>query len=89
MVQVESLANAIKQLKSDSKLVPKSSSISQLGAFLDKRGILRVDGRLEKSNLTEEENHSVILPKKSAVYNMIIQCSVFSVDVSVKDTRVL
>ena len=89
MVQVESLANAIKQLKSDSKLVPKSSSISQLGPFLDKRGILRVDGRLEKSNLTEEENHSVILPQKSAVYNMIIQCSFFSVDVSVKDTRVL
>ena len=33
--------------------------------------ILRVGGRLRKSNLTEEENHPVILPTKCAVSNII------------------
>ena len=72
LVQAESFANEIKQLKSEKKMVPESSSISQLDPFLDNRGILRVGGRLRKSNLTGEENHPVILPKKCAVSNMII-----------------
>ena len=75
LVQAESFANEIKQLKSEKKMVPESSGISQLDPFLNNRGILRVGGRLRKSNLTEEENHLVILPKKCAVSNMIIQWS--------------
>ena len=75
MVQAESLANEIKQLKSEKKMVPESSGSSQLDPFLNNRGILRVGGRLRKSNLTEEGNHLVILPKKCAVSNMIIQWS--------------
>ena len=47
--------------------------------FLDNRGILRVGGRLRKSNLTGEENHSVILPKKCAISNMMIQWSHHSI----------
>ena len=35
--------------------------------------MLWVGGRLRKSNLTEEENHAVIFPKKYAVSNVIIQ----------------
>ena len=73
LVQAESFASEIKQLKSEKKMVPESSSISQLDPFLDNRNILRVRGRLGKLNLTEEENHSVILPKKCVVSNMIIQ----------------
>ena len=53
-------------------MVPESSGSSQLDPFLNNRGILRVGGRLRKSNLTEEENHLV---KKCAVSNMIIQWS--------------
>ena len=79
LVQTESFANEIKQLKSDKKMVPESSGISQLDPFLDNRGILRVGGRLRKSNLAEEENHPVLLPKKCAVSNMIIQWSHHSV----------
>ena len=41
--------------------------------------ILQVVGRLRKSNLLEEENHPVILPKRFAVSNMIIQWSHHSV----------
>ena len=56
-------------------MVPESSGISRLNPFLDNRGILRVGGRSRKSNLTEEENHTVILPKKCMVSNMIIHWS--------------
>ena len=79
LVQAESFANEIKHLKSEKKMIPESSGISQLDPFRDNRGILRVGGRLRKSNLTEEENHPVILPKKCAVSNMIIQWSHHSV----------
>ena len=54
-------------------MVPESSSINQLDPFLDNRSILHVGGRLKISNLTEGENHPVILPKKCAVSNMSIQ----------------
>ena len=63
LVQAESFANEIKQLKSEKKMVPESSSINQLDPFLDNRSILHVGGRLKISNLTEGENHPVILPK--------------------------
>ena len=56
-------------------MFPESSSISQLEPYLHNRGILRVDERLRKSNLTEEENHPVILPKKCSVFNMNFQWS--------------
>ena len=79
LVQAESFANDIKQLKSQKKMVPESSSISQLDPFLDNRGILRVGERLRKSNLSQEENHPVILPKKCAVANKTIQWSHHSV----------
>ena len=79
LVQAESFVNEIKQLKSAKKMVPESSGISQLDLFLDDKGILRVGGRLRKSNLTEEENHLVILPKKCVVSIMIIQWSHHSV----------
>ena len=75
LVQAESFTTKIKQLKSEKKLVPESSGISQLDPLLHNRGILRVRGRLSKSNLTEEESHPVILPKKYAVFNMITQWS--------------
>ena len=79
LVQAESFANEIKQLKLEKNMVPESSSTSQLDPFLDNTGILRVGGRLKKSNLTGEENHPVIIPKKFAVPNMIIQWSHHSV----------
>ena len=73
LVQAESFVHKIKKLKSEKKVVSKTSSVSQLDPFLDNRGILWVDGRWRKSNLTEEENHPVILQKKYAVSDMIIQ----------------
>ena len=56
-------------------MVPEISNISHLDPFVDKRDILRVDRTLRKSNLTEEDNHPIIPPKKSAVSYMIIKRS--------------
>ena len=64
LVQAESFANEIKQLKSEKKMVPESSGTSHLDPFLNNRDILRVGWRFRKSSLTEEENHPVILSKK-------------------------
>ena len=44
-VQAESFASEIKQLKSEQKMVPESSSSSQFDPFLYNRGISRVAGR--------------------------------------------
>ena len=79
LVQTESFANEIKQPKSEKKMVPEISSISQFDPFLDNRGILSVGGRLRKSNLTMEENHPVILLKKYVISNMITHWSHHSV----------
>ena len=55
LIQVESFANEIKQLKSVKKVDPESNSITHLNPLLDNRGNLQVGGRLGKSNLSEEE----------------------------------
>ena len=73
LVEAETFPNEIKQLKSGKKMVPECSSISQLDPFLDSRSILHIGGRLKIPNLTEGENHPVILPKKCAVSSMSIQ----------------
>ena len=75
MVQAESFDREIKHLMSKKEMVPNYSSISQLDPFLDSDNIIRVDERLRKSSLTEAEQHPVILPKKAAVSDAIIQWS--------------
>ena len=54
LVKTKSSANEIKQLKSEKKMVPESSTISELDRFMDKRGIPGVAGRMTKSILTVE-----------------------------------
>ena len=73
MVQAESFNKEIKDLMSKKEMVLSYSSISQVDPFLNSYKILRVGGRLRKSSLTEAEQHSVILPKKSTANEVIIQ----------------
>ena len=56
------------------KSVNKSSSIRQLNPFLDQQQILRVGGRIEKSNLNEEITHPIILPKCNITRMIISMC---------------
>ena len=51
--------------------VPRISSIHQLDPFLDKDGVLRVGGRLVKSNLSHE--HPVLVPKRCNISQLIFR----------------
>lgn len=54
------------------KNIPKNSPLLSLNPFLDSDGILRVGGRLENTNLSFEQRHPVILPKKHIYTEMLI-----------------
>lgn len=43
--------------------ISKNSTIFNLDPYLDDEGVMRVKGRLEKSNLNFESKHPIILPK--------------------------
>ena len=59
-------------LKERRKLL-RSSNIVKLDPFLDQDGILRVGGRLNRSSLTFEEKHPILLPKKHHLSQLIIR----------------
>ena len=47
----------------DRKTLMKRSSVYKLDPFIDERGLLRVGGRLTKSNLHFTDVHPIHLPK--------------------------
>ena len=49
------------------------SSIYKLDPFLDRCGLLRVGGRIQKSTVSEEMKHPVLLARKSEIAVMIIR----------------
>ena len=51
--------------------MPRTSSIHQLDPFLDKDGVLRMGGRLVKSNLSLK--HPVLVPKYCNISQLIIR----------------
>ena len=75
-VQSESLSE---ELKSDRRIaesnkpetVPKSSKLYRLDPFVDNNGVLRVGGRLRRATLQFGEKHSVLIPKKNHVADLI------------------
>ena len=50
----------------------KKSSIYRLNPFVDPKGILRVGGRLRRSDVKYEEKHPVILPKRNHLSKLAI-----------------
>ena len=63
-VQEVEFEEELKALRSN-KSIPKTSKLLTLNPFLDERGVLRVGGRLENSNLAYGQKHQVILPSKN------------------------
>lgn len=61
---------AVRQRDSSLK---KNSCMYRLDPYLDADGILRVGGRLRRSNMSESVKHPSILPKKSHITELIIQ----------------
>ena len=51
----------------------KKSSIYKLDPYLDRYGLLRVGGRIQKSIVSEEMKHPVLLARKSEIAVMIIR----------------
>jgi hypothetical protein len=70
--QAEVFADELKDLKSKGK-VSVSSKILQLNPFIDHKGLLRVGGRLQKSNLPEDTKHQIILPPGHMLTRLIIR----------------
>lgn len=61
----------VKKLSKDSK-VHRGSCLFRLTPFLDKKGILRVGGRMRNAPLSENERHPIILPKESTLTQLWI-----------------
>ena len=56
-----------------SKSISKQSNIYKLDQFLDKKGILRVGGRMRKSTLEYKLKHPVLLPKEGHITSLIMR----------------
>ena len=54
-------------------ILNKKISIYKLDPFLDRCGLLRVGGRIQKSTVSEEMKHPVLLARKSEIAVMIIR----------------
>ena len=54
-------------------ILNKKSSIYKLDPFLDRCGLLRVGGQIQKSIVSEEMKHPVLLARKSEIAVMIIR----------------
>lgn len=57
----------------DKKNVSHKSSILSLHPFLDKNGILRVEGRLGNSTLTYGQKHPIIIPKNGHLTTLLVR----------------
>ncbi|XP_026474282.1 uncharacterized protein LOC113377981 [Ctenocephalides felis] len=75
LVQLETFTKVIKNLQ-DSKHTPSLKLMSELKSlhpFLDKSGFLRVGGRIENADVSYEQKHPIILPKKHYVTRLLLK----------------
>jgi hypothetical protein len=81
MVQRERFSTEIRKLSNTTQSTDEGASSSfrkgtyfdQLHPFLDDKGIIRVGGRLKKSDLSYNQKHPALLPTKHPVTDMIIR----------------
>ncbi|XP_071639832.1 uncharacterized protein [Temnothorax longispinosus] len=71
IIQRCSFSSEIKII-SQGQSLSKSNPLVRLTPYIDTNGMLRVGGRLQNSLLTEENKHPFILPKDSALTNLVI-----------------
>lgn len=71
MAQNQVYSNEINNLKIG-KPLPKDSKLLCLNPFLDDKGILRVKGRLSKSNFPDYIKFPIIIPRKSKLEELLI-----------------
>ncbi|XP_053403242.1 uncharacterized protein LOC128558339 [Mercenaria mercenaria] len=71
-VQIEAYSEEYQCLDAG-KSIPKKSAIATLNPFIDAKGVLRVDGRLERSDWTSYEKHPAIVPKKHHIATLLVR----------------
>ncbi|XP_053389483.1 uncharacterized protein LOC123532195 [Mercenaria mercenaria] len=71
-IQQESFSREIGCL-TNKKTLLKDSHVVKLSPFLDERGILRVGGRLRKSQLAAREKNPILIPGRSHVASLIVR----------------
>lgn len=69
----ENSSNDRDHIRQRKTVMKKTSSLFRLNPFLDKKGILRVGGRLTRANVPFHIKHPVILPRKGHVTALIIR----------------
>lgn len=72
LTQRQSFSEEIHDLKTGSALNSRSK-LMPLAPFLDERGILRVGGRLQNSDLPFSQKHPILLPKNSHITDLLIR----------------
>ena len=71
-VQQDFYANELESLKH--KLpVGKGSSLAGLNPFIDSSGFIRVGGRINMANVSEDERNPIILPSKGWIATLIVR----------------
>ena len=58
---------------SDSRRLNRKCSISQLHLFIDESDVILVGGRLQSSHISDNCKHSILLPRKGKVSDLIIK----------------
>lgn len=71
-VQEFGFSGAIADLRAG-KQIRVSSNLLALNPFVDKKGLLRVGGRIQNSNLTFENKHPIILPSDSRFTQLLFE----------------
>ena len=62
----------MKKQESEEAEIKKSCQIFNLDPYIDEDGIIKVGERLDKSNLSNECKHPIVLPKGSHISELII-----------------
>ncbi|XP_076397868.1 uncharacterized protein LOC143266117 [Megachile rotundata] len=70
--QAQYFAKELTELKQKNH-VSRSSKILALSPFIDRDGIIRVGGRLQKSKLSYGQKHPILLPKSSHITHLVVR----------------
>ncbi|XP_055714768.1 uncharacterized protein LOC129808888 [Phlebotomus papatasi] len=71
-IQAQAFRQEIQALSSK-KPLPRQSRILDLNPFIDESGLIRVGGRIQKSNLPVSQKHQVLLPDKHRFTHLIAE----------------
>ncbi|KAL0822355.1 hypothetical protein ABMA28_004450 [Loxostege sticticalis] len=69
LVQQQEFAEDISRLKNDDNC---SNRLQKLKPFIDDAGLLRVGGRIQRSHLSYDAKHPILLPKRHALTTLLI-----------------